>query len=460
MFSSPEAKSNSTSIWAYHEPRFDECARPLLLARGLLSLLAFGLVGCSGTTDLPSSASANRNSSLPIAGLHGIDAQFARIADTIPGFGGWYFDSTGILQVYVHDSSQAGAAALVARDFFSNRGAYTRPGYRDQIAINVRIGVYDFRELAAWRSQIDPLMASVPGIVFTDIDEAHNRILIGVVDRMSADAVNQRIAELGIPPRAISTEITSPATPVLTLQDTKRPIPAGFQINFYQLGVPKNCTLGVNVLRVQYHFLVASHCTPSMGAVQGTVYSQPTAPGHRVGVEVTDPPFFTNTSDATCPAGRRCRYADAALVKYDDSVSVRFGYIARPVDSNYVSGPITIDDQNPEFRIVSQTAFPSVGEVLHKIGRTTGWTFGSVDLTCATVNYVGDPGDPTDITWLCQDRSYGGVGAGDSGAPVFGHRVGGDVSYMGLVWGDAGGARMWLSSSSNIREDLGTIVIY
>ena len=54
-----------------------------------------------------------------------------------------------------------------------------------------------------------------------------------------------------------------------------------------------------------------------------------------------------------------------------------------------------------------------VGEVVHKVGRTTGWTTGTIDVTCADLLVEAFR------AILCGTRTYMWTGQGDSGAAVF-----------------------------------------
>ena len=92
--------------------------------------------------------------------------------------------------------------------------------------------------------------------------------------------------------------------------------------------------------------------------------------------------------------------------------------------------------------------------MLGKVGRTTGWTEGSVARTCANVLVAG-----TDIVMLCQDLVLAAVGAGDSGAPVF-MQIGDsrDVVPSGILWGGTTGA-FFFSSLFNVALDLGSFAV-
>lgn len=199
-----------------------------------------------------------------------------------------------------------------------------------------------------------------------------------------------------------------------------------------------------------------SHCTQddSIGGNNTAHFHQPTpvsSAGNYIGTEVEDPKPL-----GTCiPEGQiveaPCRYSDAALVGYDSTnVGWEFGFIARtefPATGMDTLGSRVIDHSNPRFKITGEQLWPTVGEVLEKIGRTTGWTEGKVSETCKDKVSQG--------TWiLCQDKMDASALGGDSGSPAFGwpSLASNEVVLYGLVWaGDQG--YFWFSAMSNMEYD-------
>jgi hypothetical protein len=111
---------------------------------------------------------------------------------------------------------------------------------------------------------------------------------------------------------------------------------------------------------------------------------------------------------------------------------------------------------------VSETPFPTVGMILDKVGRTTGWTFGRVSASCVNVNVLN-----TNITMLCQDivdRTSGTnmiTDLGDSGSPVFRWSGGNTVSLAGVLWGGNQTGTQWVfSAMSNIESELGALLTF
>jgi hypothetical protein len=374
----------------------------------------------------------------PSAFPGGLDAQFVRIAQQNPGFGGFFYEdgALNIVTTGVQPMSSRLAASLA------------RMGI-DPTAQPVRVvqGQYDFVQLASMRAQVNSLF-SINGVVFTDADEKLNRVHVGVENAAARADVERGLDMLGVPREAVVISITDPIEPMQSLQSRVRPVAGGLQINFPGF----LCTLGFNVRGEQHPnvqgFVTNSHCTSTRGVMTGTPYWQPSSgtPDSFIGNEAHDLPFFTG---GICPVGRQCRWSDAAGVRYDEGVDIAFGRVYRTTGL----GSLTIDSSNPQWTIVAERPFPNVGDILHKTGRTTGWTSGSVSQTCVDTGVSG-----TTITMLCQDWVLANVAGGDSGSPVFSRLGAGadsDIRLEGVLWGGGTGVFVF-SAMDNVRfENVG-----
>ncbi|MDQ3244031.1 MAG: S1 family peptidase [Gemmatimonadota bacterium] len=385
--------------------------------------------------------------------LRGTDREFVQLAREIPGFGGMYRAPDGRFIVYLTDTKQLGKAkeALVRRGLLKLASID---------GIQVRTAQNNYIELADWRGRLrSGLDAS--GLVFTDIDESANRVRVGVLRGTSHEVVESEIAKLGIPRDAVEVEDAEPIMRVATLQDRIRPALGGIQILWPH--APNRffiCTLGFNVQipdEQGSYFVTNAHCSGDQGGVQNTPFYQPlTGDENLIAREVADPELFSEG----CYPGRRCRFSDAALARYEDGVESRFGAIARTTLRGLTAGSGLIDDRNPYFRIVDRRPFPLLGQTLDKLGRTTGWTVGTVVQTCIDT-FVGG----IDIALLCQDRVVSGVGPGDSGSPVFESQSpagSGGVTLYGILWGSSNtnfGPSFVMSSLENIEFELGRLIV-
>lgn len=362
-----------------------------------------------------------------------IDRQFVSVAREVPGFGGLYYDEAGTLNIYLSPAASVRSVEAARRAL---GGPLGRIGVDlDAQPIRLLAGRYDFLELHALHARLRPVM-SLSGVVFTDIDERRNRVSVGVENAAAAGAVEHTLQMLGDSREAVIVQETGRVEFAQTLRDRVRPVGGGLQINYPGFF----CTHGFNVRSTAapgvQGFVTAAHCTETFASVTHTPFWQPsgtvpdpTDPNY-IGVEVHDADFFT-APIGSCPAGRQCRWCDAAGVRYAPGIDNAFGRIYRTTGP----GSITIDPANQTFEITSVKPFPFVGDNLHKVGRTTGWTQGSATQTCVNVNVAG-----TDITFLCQDVVSGNpqlVGSGDSGAPVFQREQGPEnaIRLAGILWG-------------------------
>jgi hypothetical protein len=341
------------------------------------------------------------------------------LARVVPGFGGLFLDSSGRPAVYLTDPRQRGVAERALAGFARSEGF-------SPTQLQVLKGDFDYLTLDAWTGRATPEALAVRGAVFVDLDERSNRVRIGVEDGAAEGEVKKVIARLAIPAGAVIVERTAPIRLAATLRNRVRPVRGGLQINFLQF----ICTLGFNAQRNGVNsFITNSHCTETQGGNQGTRYFQPlSSTTNRIGTEAADPGYFAG---GVCPVKRRCRYSDAARATYQSGVSFNLARIARTTSRGALLGSITISTSNPFFTITAERANPVAGSQANKIGRTTGWTFGQISNTCVNVNVSG-----TIITQLCQSLVNAGVGAGDSGSPVFSWPgTGGNVTLLGILWG-------------------------
>jgi hypothetical protein len=370
------------------------------------------------------------------------DSHLVRLAEEVPGYGGHFYDEAGQLNIYMKGAVPMRTASALRSGL--------QPFGVDMEAQPVRMlaGQYTFAELDGMHQRASAVLG-IGGVVYTDVDDMLNRLAIGVENSAAAADVRNALDVLGVPAAAVVIRETEPIVPMQTLRDRVRPVAGGLQINFPGF----LCTLGFNVRspeRPNVHgFVTNSHCTNNRGTVDNTPYWQPSgsvaspADPNFIGTEVHDLPFFTGGS---CPAGRLCRWSDSAGGRYAPGINNIFARIYRTTGVN--TGSLAIDPANPMFTITAERPFPNIGDTMHKVGRTTGWTSGTVSQSCANTNVSG-----TNITMLCQEHVSGASGivaGGDSGSGVFDNVVGNNVRLVGLLWG--GGANVFVfSAMSEVR---------
>ena len=303
--------------------------------------------------------------------------------------------------------------------------------------------------LEAAHRRLLPLF-EMSGVVFTDADETNGRLVVGVTDRGVEGRVRGRLRQLGVSSQEVDVVETEAIQRVDTLRDRIRPVVAGVQIRFTRFV----CSLGFNAFRgATAGYVTAAHCSTKQGEVDGTEYYQPLqqVPEEFIGTEVADPPFFRSVDG--CPSGRRCRYSDSNFSEGDSGVLFTLGAIARTTGPN--NGSLEIDGQ---FEIVAEGA-ASVGQTANKVGRSTGWTQGTVTRTCVNTGVSG-----SNIVLLCQDfvqNTLQIVAGGDSGSPVFATNGGRRATLLGNLWGGNGSGTLFVYSPiGNIELELGPLTTF
>jgi hypothetical protein len=359
------------------------------------------------------------------------------VSQQINGFGGMFIDEAGRPTVYLTNMSEAAKARRVLQEFAAENGA-------SENEIQFLPATFRFTQLNSWYDRTWPEVMDKAGTVFSDLDEAHNRILFGVEHAGLATAVAAIMRAHGVPADAYAVEVTEPIQTAATLRDNVNPKVGGLQIHFTQY----LCTLGFNVTQNgATHFVTNSHCTATQGGVENTVYYQPTstvAPSP-IATEIKDP-VYVRGGGTGCPRSKRCRVSDSSLARYNSGVSATVGGLATTNGSNLtITGTLNITAEG------TGTAPAPVGSSVSKTGRTTGTSTGNVTNTCVNTSVSG-----SNIMQLCQTFVSATVGAGDSGSPV---RQG--STLVGILWGgNQSGSQFVFSPLASIKSDLGTFTAH
>src|SRR2546423_42409 len=88
------------------------------------------------------------------------------LAQSVLGFGGFFLDEQGTPTIYLKDAGQRGAAARALTPWFAARG-------RGVAEMRVRKADFDWAHLDRWFTKASEAL-NIPGVVFTDADEARN----------------------------------------------------------------------------------------------------------------------------------------------------------------------------------------------------------------------------------------------------------------------------------------------
>lgn len=122
------------------------------------------------------------------------------------------------------------------------------------------------------------------------------------------------------------------------------------------------------------------------------------------------------------------------------------------------NGSKDFDLVNPLFTVDVEIAYPLSGELLHKVGVTTGWTYGGIYKTCVDCPVAVGSGQ---VRIVCSDWAAMYADHGDSGGPVFKPSIYPNrASFYGVVFGLDGSNGVVFSNLTQIRQDLGSISLF
>lgn len=363
-----------------------------------------------------------------------LDQLFLEIARRVPSFAGLHIDEPrGELFVHLTDAT-TGASAVrdVAAEVLND------PTLRSLTAIRTP-ATYSFRRLHLWYEPLTHEIASIEGVLTSDIDERRNQIVIGVQNReLDEPAIRARAAQLDVPDEALLVEERSRSDFNInsSLQDTHRPVVGGLQVQ-YQVNTTTahSCTLGFNARRVSSGaegFVTNSHCSKTFGALDGTSYGQPLYTPI-LASETVDPPLFTG---GDCPAGRKCRYSDSLFASFVSPIHGAThlqGRIGKTALNDTAAECCVAWDGSSTFQIWAKQQ-PLDGATVLKTGRTTGRTRGVITATCVKTEQ-SDNGVDTGRTMLCQMHTSTGSRLGDSGSAVYSGGSSDSRSLHGILWG-------------------------
>lgn len=366
-----------------------------------------------------------------------LDAEWASVAENVvKGFAGYHKASSGEYIVSVSHPAASEQARILVTSWLAAAG-------RTSASVRTRDVAYGFDQLVLWKTLLVPLLGD--RVYWVDADEVRNTVTLGIESMADRESILEAAVALGVPSEAITVIETGEPVERATLQDYVRPVVGGLQIQFSKSGRTANCTLGFNATQGTVNgFVTASHCSSSKFQKDNTVQYQNSLniSSERIGTEFKDP-----------SSGRD---SDASYFSFDSGVNRDWGRIARTTAAAVnQAGPLTIDGSYPRFRITSKgsNTIQVFGELVNKVGRTSGWTQGQIVRTCVTLSSLP-----------CQWEALVWSEGGDSGSPIFQQAGSSEpdasrVSLWGVLWGGPVGdwTTTWYSPISGVEQDLGTL---
>ncbi len=384
------------------------------------------------------------------------EAEQLRIAREIPGFGGYFLDKAGQLVIRMSVAGAETRAKTRVLDLVRRERQQSHLGNAFQREPIIVASRFDLVQLAGWRDRLVGPALELSGINFVDLDEAQNVITVGFENASAKGEAQRLFSAMRIPEDAVVFE-SSQLAPTVDLFSRIRPLTAGTQMG------PAGCSLGAAAIREGVEvILTASHCT----AVWNTDDFGPTSQN------LYSPSFGTEVFDENgwiCGVFRdvRCRFADVAaysisgLDVLEGETGFQLGRIARPIYAvagvDQIYGPVQIDDANPFFQITGTYDYPLMNETMHKVGVTTGWTYGNIYKTCTDVSYNNTSPKKR---YVCQDWAALFGQPGDSGGPVFLHLANDNAVFMGLITGRSTGSGTIFGNVYQLRRDLGPFQVF
>jgi hypothetical protein len=128
------------------------------------------------------------------------DDLLIRVEQQAPGFGGMFIDRDGRLAVYLLDKSELGAARTAIEAVF---GVDAVPA----TGVRALQGQYVVSQLKTWTEMAAGLL-ELPGVTAVDLDEARNRVAIGVEHKSRMPAVERALSATAIPRHAVTIQVT------------------------------------------------------------------------------------------------------------------------------------------------------------------------------------------------------------------------------------------------------------
>lgn len=146
--------------------------------------------------------------------MQSYDDLLVRVEEKAAGFGGMFIGQDGRLAVYLLDSSGLAAARAAIEAVF---GAQQVPA----AGVRALQGQYTVSQLKRWTERATGLL-EISGVTMLDLDEAKNRVAVGLEDDSRKPTVEQALASLGIPREAVVIEVTGPIRPLDPPQPGRR----------------------------------------------------------------------------------------------------------------------------------------------------------------------------------------------------------------------------------------------
>jgi hypothetical protein len=136
------------------------------------------------------------------------DDLLLRVERMARGFGGMFIEQDGRLAVYLLNTSQLPSARSAIVAVFG-------PERIPAAGMRAIQGQYTISQLKMFTERARALL-EIRGVTLIDLNEAKNRVTVGIEDASRTQTVERAIASLKIPRAAMDLHVTGPIKPVAT----------------------------------------------------------------------------------------------------------------------------------------------------------------------------------------------------------------------------------------------------
>jgi hypothetical protein len=395
-----------------------------ILRSVVLLLPAFVLLGCSPDE---SNAPPSRQVPMPVAhnvlldgpelvaqavqGLkkRGEQDEMLKLESSLPGFGGFFFDSTDQLTVYMKPSTGVSTAATqtALANAYANR---PEPEIRQRMsgaaAARVIQGDYSLSELIAVENRIAYPSVRLPGFVGVGVSISLNRVKVGFTDAASLTQGVSLTAQMGVPTAVLIPEVWGEPHLTSTFKDKLRPMFGGIQIGImnrtyvpwdnvlYQWNNEGSIGYDVHTTGGVHYMLTASHLATLFRGINGLVGDTVLQKGHLdyphniypAGLVAINPAW---DASGACPIRDSttmehfdyCTNADAMLASYLPGVTYTRGVGVSTTEGLHGNaGSQTIREAWQIADVWTPEMVRSGFDGVHKSGSGSGTTTGLLDL--------------------------------------------------------------------------------
>ena len=249
------------------------------------SLNPFSLVFVAILALVASGCATNDPVDRPSLALGDVDRRLVEVERRLPGFGGLHIDDGDRVVVLIDpqrtDSGTAAKATHVLRDVFGD-DLFTLVCHQDIPSTNlvfretvVQPAEHSITDLIDWRRLAVKSAIKHGGVVSSDLNEAANRIDLGVKSDASIETLTKILIGAGIPSRAFRIAVEAPVEAMSTLEGPGAP-PRGSGGRIGSAAM-QGCALGFGALHDVpipdgpiLGVVTASHCSEEQYAVDET----------------------------------------------------------------------------------------------------------------------------------------------------------------------------------------------